>query len=273
VEESRTPNHIENNIESTPFHATQPIGLWQTIKEDFCIIRQKDPAINKSIELFFNYPGLIALVHYRIAHRLHKVGFKVLARILMGLTGFITNVDIHPAATIGRRVFIDHATGVVIGETAEVGNDVMIYQGVTLGGTSLEKVKRHPTIEDGVVIGAGAKILGNIRIGANAKIGANSVVIKDVPQDCTAVGIPARVIIKGRAKEANAINKLPDIDKAAFEYLLKRMQILESVLDCAADLSKDSNKAEGEQKCSDKLRKEREELDSIYTAFLRSLRD
>ncbi len=175
----------------------------------------------------------------------------------MGLTGFITNVDIHPAAIIGRRVFIDHATGVVIGETAEVGNDVMIYQGVTLGGTSLDKVKRHPTIEDGVVIGAGAKILGNIRIGANAKIGANSVVIKDVPQDCTAVGIPARVIVKGRAQGINAINKLPDIDRALFEYLFKRIQILESTQD--------------EQNCT-KLKAELQSLDEIYAHFLQSLK-
>lgn len=227
--------------------------LWGIIKEDFNIIKQKDPALNKSIEFFFNYPGLIALVHYRIAHRFHKAGFKVLARILMGLTGFITNVDIHPAATIGRRVFIDHATGVVIGETAEVGNDVMIYQGVTLGGTSLDKVKRHPTIEDGVVIGAGAKILGNIRVGANAKIGANSVVIKDVPPDCTAVGIPARVIVKGRAQGINAINKLPDIDRALFEYLFKRIQILELNTQCPHT-------------------KELEELNALYANFLESLK-
>ena len=241
--------------ESTPpnINATKKIGLWQMIKEDFCIIKQKDPAINKSIELFFNYPGLIALVHYRIAHRIHKAGFKVIARILMGLTGFITNVDIHPAAHIGRRVFIDHATGVVIGETAEVGNDVMIYQGVTLGGTSLNKVKRHPTIEDGVVIGAGAKILGNIRVGANAKIGANSVVIKDVPPECTAVGIPARVIVKGRAQGANALNKLPDIDRVLFEYLFKRLQILETNAECAHS-------------------KELEELNELYANFLESLK-
>lgn len=245
----------------------QKVSLWQMIKEDFCIVRQKDPAINSSIELFFNYPGLIALVHYRIAHRLHRAGFKVVARIIMGLTGFITNVDIHPAAKIGRRVFIDHAIGVVIGETAEVGNDVMIYQGVTLGGTSLDKVKRHPTIEDGVVIGAGAKILGNIRVGENAKIGANSVVIKDVPKDCTAVGIPARVIVKGRAKEASAINKLPDIDRALFEYLLKRIQILESSLD-----SVDFAMGEDSKLLNEKHQKEKEELDRIYAAFLRSLR-
>ena len=242
----------------------QKVSLWQMIKEDFCIVRQKDPAINSSIELFFNYPGLIALVHYRIAHRLHRAGFKVVARIIMGLTGFITNVDIHPAAKIGRRVFIDHAIGVVIGETAEVGNDVMIYQGVTLGGTSLDKVKRHPTIEDGVVIGAGAKILGNIRVGENAKIGANSVVIKDVPKDCTAVGIPARVIVKGRAKEASAINKLPDIDRALFEYLLKRIQILESqIVESMSDSAENAT--------SQKHQNEKEELDRIYSAFLRSL--
>lgn len=245
----------------------EKISLWRVIKEDFCIVRKKDPAINNSIELFFNYPGLIALVHYRIAHRLHRAGFKVVARIIMGLTGFITNVDIHPAAQIGRRVFIDHAIGVVIGETAEVGNDVMIYQGVTLGGTSLDKVKRHPTIEDGVVIGAGAKILGNIRVGENAKIGANSVVIKDVPKDCTAVGIPARVIVKGRAKEASAINKLPDIDRALFEYLLKRIQILESTLGSA-----DSTLSEDSKLLNEKHQAEKEELDKIYADFLHSLK-
>lgn len=231
------------------------ISLWHTICEDFRIVRQRDPALNRTIELFFNYPGLIALVHYRIANVLHRAGFKVLARIMMGLTGFITNVDIHPAASIGRRVFIDHACGVVIGETAEIGNDVMIYQGVTLGGTSLHKVKRHPTIKDGVVIGAGAKILGNITIGTNAKIGANSVVIKDVPNECTAVGIPARVIVKGKAKEANAINKLPDIDRAVFEYLLKRIKILES----RQNECKESKEAI-------------EELNEIYKNFLESLK-
>lgn len=249
---------INNNTPAKICDLHHKAGLWTIIKEDFCIIRQKDPAINKSIELFFNYPGLIALVHYRIAHRLHKAGFRVLARIIMGLTGFITNVDIHPAAIIGRRVFIDHATGVVIGETAEVGNDVMIYQGVTLGGTSLSKVKRHPTICDGVVIGAGAKILGNITIGENAKIGANSVVVKDVPADCTAVGIPARVIVKGRAKEAHAINKLPDIDRAVFEYLFKRIQILESTLESTNQ--------------SETYKQAISELDALYANFLQSLK-
>ena len=158
-------------------------SFFGIILEDFSVVLEKDPAINSKVELFFNYPGLIAIVHYRIANKLHKIGLRVLARILMSFTQFITNIDIHPGATIGRRVFIDHGIGVVIGETAIVGNEVTIYQGVSLGGTSLHKIKRHPTVLDGVVIGAGAKILGDITIGENAKIGANSVVVKDVPDD------------------------------------------------------------------------------------------
>lgn len=200
--------------------------LFGTIKEDFAVILEKDPAINSKIELFFNYPGLIALVHYRIAHRLHKKGFRALARILMGITQWLTNVDIHPACKIGHRVFIDHGHGVVIGETAEVGNEVMIYQGVSLGGVSLERTKRHPTIEDYVIIGAGAKVLGNIIIGAHSKIGANSVVIRPVPPNSTAVGIPAKNIIKGMSDD---LNKIPDIQYQLFNYLQKRLELLESV--------------------------------------------
>ena len=156
-------------------------------------------------------------------------------------------------AKIGRRVFIDHAIGVVIGQTAVVGDDVTIYQGVSLGGVSLARTKRHPTIESGVVIGAGAKVLGDIVVGENAKIGANSVVIKDVPRDCTAVGIPARVIVKGRSKEADAANKLPDIDRVLFQYLLTRMKILEK-------------NAQLPQQCV----KELEELEVLYKDFLES---
>lgn len=203
------------------------MGLFSLIKEDFSIPLKKDPAISSKIELLFNYPGLIAIVNYRIANILYHKGFKIIARIWMGINQMITNIDIHPACKIGRRVFIDHGIGVVIGETAEVGDDVTIYQGVSLGGVSLDKVKRHPTLENGVVVGAGAKILGNIIIGENAKIGANSVVIKDVPPDTTAVGIPARVIKKGRAKDAFAANKLPDIDKEVFRYLFKKISLIE----------------------------------------------
>ena len=178
----------------------------------------------------------------------------------MGWTQFITNIDIHPASIIGRRVFIDHGVGVVIGETAILGDDITIYQGVTLGGVSLEKVKRHPTIENGVVIGAGAKVLGNITIGANAKIGANSVVIKDIPPDSTAIGIPAKIIQKGRSKESNAQNKLPDIEAQMFNYLLKKIKLLE----CRVS-----------RECDDlpKLQEELEKLDRFYESFIKTIKN
>jgi len=231
--------------------------FFSIIKEDFAVVFEKDPAIRSRVELFFNYPGLIAIVHHRFAHALHRRGFRVVARILMAFNQFVTNIDIHPGATIGRRVFIDHGIGVVIGETAIVGDDVTIYQGVSLGGVSLERTKRHPTIEEGVVIGAGAKILGNITIGAHSKIGANSVVIRSVPADSTAVGIPARVIDKGRSKDPSDMGKLPDIDKQLFEYLLKRVALLEHAL-------KSDHK---------ELDSRGEELEKIYESFVKSLRN
>ena len=207
------------------------IGLWGSIKEDMLVIYKNDPAIKSRFELFFNYPGFWALFYYRIAHKFYKNKFYFIARIIMGISQFLTNIDIHPGASIGRRLFIDHGIGVVIGETAVVHHDVLIYQGVTLGGVSLLKgVKRHPTIESNVVIGGGAKILGNITIGANSKIGANSVVVKDVPQESTAIGIPARVVQRGRCINPLSHDKLPDIDKEMFEYLLKRVAILEHIL-------------------------------------------
>ncbi|TLD83245.1 serine O-acetyltransferase [Helicobacter sp. MIT 11-5569] len=204
---------------------TYATTLFSTIKEDFAVILEKDPAINSRVELFFNYPGLIALVHYRIAHQLYVKGFRVLARMLMGFTQWITNIDIHPACKIGHRVFIDHGVGVVIGETAEIGNEVIIYQGVSLGGVSLERVKRHPTIGDYVIIGAGAKVLGNIIVGEHSKIGANSVVIRPVPPNSTAVGIPARNIVKGMSDD---LDKIPDVSYQLFTYLKKRLDLLES---------------------------------------------
>ncbi len=231
------------------------MGIFNDIKEDFSSIRKNDPAIKSNIELFFNYPGLIAIINYRIAHKLYQKKFRVLARIIMGITQFITNIDIHPACSIGKGIFIDHGIGVVIGETAILKDNITIYQGVTLGGVTLEGTKRHPTIQSGVTIGAGAKILGNITIGENAKIGANSVVIRDVPDNATAVGIPARVIQKGRIKESSAMNKIPDIDRQLFNYMLKRMQILESKIDC------NENK------------KELEDLDRLYDSFLKSIKD
>ncbi len=218
-----------------------------------------DPAISSKLELFFNYPGVWALISYRIAHKLYNKNWKRLSRIIMGISQMITNIDIHPACKIGRRVFIDHGTGVVIGETAEIGNDVLIYQQVTLGGVNLEKgIKRHPTLEDGVVVGGGAKILGNIIIGKNSKIGANSVVIHNVPAESTAIGIPARVIEKGRDKSQLSHNKLPDINKELFEYIIKRLNVLEEVF----------------QEHDKKIVIQRDqELEKIYKIFLKTIKE
>jgi len=224
--------------------------------EDINSVYKNDPAIHSRIEIFFNYPGVWAISNYRIANWFYKKGFRLIARMWMGISQIFTNIDIHPAATIGRRVFIDHGIGVVIGETAIIGDDVTIYQGVTLGGVSLSPGKRHPTIENGVVIGAGAKVLGNITIGYNSKIGANSVVIKSVPPESTAVGIPARVVTKGRDKSPLSHNKLPDINKELFEYLLKRVAVIEHIL---APVHKE-------------LLEEDQKLDEIYQAFLKSMK-
>ncbi len=207
-------------------------SLWQVIKEDFSQPQAQDPAYRTKFELFFNYPGVWAIINYRIAHSLHVKGFCSLARVLMGFSQFLTNVDIHPAAKIGRRVFLDHASGIVVGSTTIIGDDVLIYQGVTLGGVSLEKdVKRHPTLKNNVVIGSGAKILGNIIIGENSRIGSNSVVVKSVPDNSTAVGIPARVIKKKTEDNCpTSHDKLPDIGKELLVYLAKRVELLESAL-------------------------------------------
>ncbi|MFA6188216.1 MAG: serine O-acetyltransferase [Sulfuricurvum sp.] len=206
------------------------MGLFSEISEDFSNVYKNDPAISSRLELLFNYPGVWSIFWYRIANRLYRNNFKAIARIIMGVNQIITNIDIHPGATIGRRVFIDHGTGVVIGQTAIIEDDVLIYQGVTLGGVSLTPGKRHPTIKRGAVIGAGAKVLGNITIGENSKVGANSVVVRNVPENSTAIGIPAHVIQKGRDKDPFSHNKLPDINKEMFEYLLKRVAVLEHYL-------------------------------------------
>ena len=233
-------------------------SLWQQIKEDLLTPWRNDPAINSKVELFTNYPGVWAIIHYRIANRLYKKGWIRLARFLMGLTQIITNVDIHPASTIGRRVFIDHAFGVVIGETAVIEDDVLIYQGVTLGGVNLDRgVKRHPTIKKGTVIGGGAKILGDITIGENSRIGANSVVVKDVPANSTAVGIPARIVTKGKDKSQLSHNKLPDINQQLFIYLTKRIDSLEEAIITHTEKE---------------LPKKDEELENLYQEFIKSIK-
>jgi serine O-acetyltransferase len=206
------------------------VNPFSLIKEDFLNVKKNDPALHSTFELFFNYPGLWALLFHRIAHWLYTKGLRFLPRFISAIGLFLTTIDIHPAAKIGRRVFIDHGTGVVIGETAIIGNDVIIYQQVTLGGVSTSKGKRHPTLGDGVVIGAGAKILGNITIGDNSKVGANSVVVKNVPSDSTAIGIPARVLKRGFDKTPLSHDKIPDVNKEIFEYLIKRIEVLENAL-------------------------------------------
>lgn len=206
------------------------ISFWKQLKEDFFVPKNNDPALDSTLELFFNYPGVWAIINYRIANKLYYKGYKKLSRIISGMSSFLTKTDIHPACTIGRRVFIDHAIGVVIGATAIVEDDVLIYQGVTLGGVSLNKGKRHPTIKSNTVIGSGAKVLGNITIGANCKIGANSVVICDVPDNSTAVGVPAKIIRKDGKNCKLAHDDLPDINKEMFKYLLERIHVLEIAL-------------------------------------------
>jgi serine O-acetyltransferase len=206
------------------------VNIFKLIQEDFAHIKRNDPALHSPFELLFNYPGLWALFFYRIAHWFYRRGLRFIPRLISAIGMFLTMIDIHPGAKIGRRVFIDHGVGVVIGETAEVGDDVLIYQQVTLGGVSTSPGKRHPTLENGVVIGAGAKILGNITIGTNSKVGANSVVIRDVPNDSTAVGIPARVLKRGYDKSPLSHDKLPDVNKELFEYLLRRIEVLEEAL-------------------------------------------
>lgn len=232
------------------------MGVFKQIKEDFSNAYHKDPALNSWVDFLFNYRGVWAMFWYRISHFFYERNFKRLARMISGFSQWLTNIEIHPAADIGDRVFIDHGMGVVIGETTIIEDDVLIYQGVTLGGVSLVKGKRHPTIRKGAVIGAGAKVLGNIEIGANSKIGANSVVIKPVPENATAVGIPAHVIEKGRCKDPFMHNKLPDINKEMFEYLLKRVAVLEHILN-------EDHKELLDQDL---------ELEHIYESFIKAMR-
>src|SRR5487761_2037114 len=178
--------------------------MFSRLREDVACILERDPAARSNWEVLTCYPGLHALIWHRSAHAAWQHGFKWLGRFLSHLGRFLTGIEIHPGATIGRRFFIDHGMGVVIGETAEIGDDVTLYHGVTLGGTTWNKGKRHPTLCDGVVVGAGAKILGAITLGRNVRVGANSVVVKDVPAERTVVGIPAKIVL--RTEEANSDN-------------------------------------------------------------------
>ncbi|MBI5937787.1 MAG: serine O-acetyltransferase [Betaproteobacteria bacterium] len=211
-------------------------GLFALLREDIDCVFQRDPAARSRFEVITTYPGVHAILLYRIAHRLWRHGLRYSARFLAYLARLFTNVDIHPGAHIGRRFFIDHGAGVVIGETAEIGDDVTLYHGVTLGGTTWNKGKRHPTLGDGVVVGAGAKILGAILIGERVRVGANSVVVKDVPADRTVVGIPGKVVVRLEAAGENALGMnldhhlIPDPVGKAIACLMERIEVLEARL-------------------------------------------
>ena len=208
--------------------------MFGTIKEQFDTIFREDPAAKSVIEILLCYPGFHAILLHRLAHKLHRAGVPLLPRVISQFSRWLTGIEIHPGAKIGRRFFIDHGMGVVIGETTEIGDDVLLYQGVTLGGTGKEKGKRHPTIGNHVVIGTGAKVLGNIRIGDHVKIGAGSVVIHPVPDHSTVVGVPGRVARRfGAAPEDEDVlehGRLPDPEGQAIEDLTRRIEQLEAQL-------------------------------------------
>jgi len=233
---------------------TEETHLFNTIKEDIRTVFAKDPAARSVIEVLTLYPGLHAIWSHRIANWLWRRRLRYAARLVSHVNRFLTTIEIHPGATVGRRLFIDHGAGVVLGETSVIGDDVLIYQGVVLGGTALNKVKRHPTIGNNVVIGTGAVALGPITIGDGARIGAGSVVIKSVPADATVVGIPGR-IVEDRPKTATDLDhaKLPDPVAEAIRLVLREQDKLEERL---RNLEETSGITIGE----DELKEERREV-------------
>jgi serine O-acetyltransferase len=207
--------------------------MFKKIRDDIQSVLDRDPAARNVLEVLLCYPGLHAIWGHRLSHRLWKSGFKLLARGISQIMRSITGIEIHPGATIGHDFFIDHGMGVVIGETAEVGDCVTLYHGVTLGGTSLQKTKRHPTIEDHVVIGAGAKVLGAITIGANSRIGANAVVVKSAPPNSVIVGVPGQVVVRDQetqklpGKVDLEHGRLPDTIGETLAALIAHVESLE----------------------------------------------
>ena len=211
--------------------------MFDGLKSQINTFKEKDPAMRSSIEIFLCYPGFYALLFHRISHWFWNHSLKLLARILSTISRFLTGIEIHPGAQFGKRVFIDHGMGIVVGETTIVGDDVLIYQGVVLGGTTTSKGKRHPTIENGVIIGAGAKVMGNITIGEYAKIGTGAVVLKDVPPESTCVGVPGRIV---KCKNQGHVvdlehNKLPDPVAAAIRSLEKQIEENEKLIQILLD--------------------------------------
>ncbi len=234
-------------IKIQPRIEAPPSRLWEQWREDVSCVFARDPAARGFLEVIFIYPGVHAVMAHRISHRLWRRKHKFAARFLAFLARMFTNVDIHPGATIGRRLFIDHGAGVVIGETAEVGDDVTLYHGTTLGGTSWHKTKRHPTLGNGVLVGAGAKILGPIVVGDKVRVGANSIVVKDVPACCTVIGIPGKIVQRKGVQLENSLgidldhHLIPDPVGKAIACLVERIDVLEAKLavhekveDCAS---------------------------------------
>ena len=211
--------------------------MFKLIKSDFKIIKERDPAARGFLEIILCYPGFQALVLHRISHKLWKYKLPLLPRVLSQLTRNITGIEIHPGAKIGKGVFIDHGMGVVIGETSEIGDRCLLYQGVTLGGTGKDSGKRHPTLQENVVVGAGAKVLGAIQIGSNTRIGAGSVVVKNVEKNSTVVGIPGRVVHQSGVKiNPLAHSALPDAEGSVIKNLMDRIDYLENHIAGLQDL-------------------------------------
>ena len=218
--------------------------MLTAIKTDLAIIKERDPAARDLLEILLCYPGFQALTLHRISHRLWRSGLPLLPRLLSQITRALTGIEIHPGAKIGHGVFIDHGMGVVIGETTEIGNRCLLYQGVTLGGTGKEHGKRHPTLAENVVVGAGAKVLGAIHVGANTRIGAGSVVVRDVEADSTVVGIPGRVVHQSGVRiNPLAHSALPDAEADVIRNLMERIDQLETQVtalhSCLQELSTD----------------------------------
>ena len=235
--------------------------MFKRLKSEIQVIKEKDPAMRSTIEVFFCYPGFYAIIFHRISHFLWNHSLKLLARILSTLVRFFTGIEIHPGAQFGERVFIDHGMGIVVGETTIVGDDVLIYQGVVLGGTTTQKCKRHPTIEKGVIIGAGAKIMGNITIGQYSKIGTGAVVLNDVPPESTCVGVPGRIV---RSRNKSHVvdlerNKLPDPVAEAIRALETQIEENEKLIQILLDKNKicvTEDKIDDKVECGDLLKKD-----------------
>jgi serine O-acetyltransferase len=205
--------------------------MFSNIREQIDTVFKRDPAARSVLEILLCYPGFHAVLIHRVAHGVYRRGWFTLARVISQFSRTMTGIEIHPGATIGRRFFIDHGMGIVIGETAEIGDDVLMYQGVTLGGTGKQSGKRHPTIGNEVVIGTGAKILGNIKIGDHVKVGAGSVIVRSVPDHSTVVGVPGRVVGDANADlDTLEHGKLPDPQGQAMDELSKRIAELESMM-------------------------------------------